>query len=74
VKVKIAAPHQPVLPPSAVPGYPPVVEFTDVTLTPYVDSQRCKGGPGAPKCRARQGWSIRAGSVVAADTAGRAAA
>ncbi|HEY3034466.1 MAG TPA: plasmid replication, integration and excision activator [Streptosporangiaceae bacterium] len=76
VKVKIAAPHQPVLPPPAVPGYPPVVEFVDVTLTPYVDSQRCKGGggPGAHKCRARQGWSIRAGAVIAADTAGRAAA
>src|SRR5690242_9475919 len=62
VKVKIAAPHQPVLPTSAVPGYPPAVEFTDLVLTPYVDSQRCKG---TGKCRARLAWSIRAGSVVA---------
>jgi hypothetical protein len=62
VKVKIAAPHQPVLPTSAVPGYPPAVEFTDLVLTPYVDSQRCKG---TGTCRARLAWSIRAGSVVA---------
>lgn len=66
VKVKIAAPHQPVLPASAVPGYPPAVEFTDLVLTPYVDSQRCKGhGQGAHRCRARLAWSIRAGGVTA---------
>nr|WP_245828533.1 hypothetical protein [Micromonospora avicenniae] len=62
VKVKIAAPQQPVPPESRVPGYPPAVEFTDVTLTPYVDSQRCKGN--APKCKARQAWSIRAGAMT----------
>jgi len=61
VKVKIAAPVQPVPPASRVPGYPPVVEFTDLTLTPYVDSQRCKG---ADKCRARQGWSLRASGIT----------
>ncbi len=57
-KVKVVAPVQPVPPTSAVPGYPPAVEFTDVTLTPYVDSQRCKGS--GPKCKARLAWSIRA--------------
>ncbi|MFC0002823.1 hypothetical protein [Micromonospora siamensis] len=62
VKVKIAAPVQPVPPASKIPGYPPAVEFTDVTLTPYVDSQRCKGN--APKCKARQAWSIRAGAMT----------
>jgi len=41
VRVKIAAPHQPVLPASSVPGYPPAVEFTDLVLIPYVDTQRC---------------------------------
>jgi hypothetical protein len=66
VKVKIAAPVQPVLPESAVPGYPPAIEFTDLILTPYVDSQRCKGGgSGGHKCRARLAWSIRAGAVIA---------
>ncbi|SCG14982.1 hypothetical protein GA0070610_1207 [Micromonospora echinofusca] len=62
VKVKIAAAVQPVPPASKIPGYPPAVEFSDVTLTPYVDSQRCKGN--AHKCRARQAWSIRASAVT----------
>lgn len=66
IKVKIAAPVQPVLPESAVPGYPPAIEFTELVLTPYVDSQKCKGGGnGAHKCRARLAWSVRAGSVSA---------
>jgi hypothetical protein len=62
-KVKVVAPHQPVPPTSAVPGYPPIVEFTDVTLTPYVDSQKCKGVGN--KCRARLGWSVRASAMTA---------
>jgi hypothetical protein len=57
VKVKVTAPHQPVPPTSAVPGYPPAVEFSGITLTPYTDSQRCKG---TGKCRARLAWSVRA--------------
>lgn len=61
-KVKVVAAHQPVPPTSAVPGYPPLVEFTDVTLTPYVDSQKCKGN--GLKCRARQAWSIRASGMT----------
>lgn len=66
VKVKIAAPVQPVPPASKIPGYPPLVALTDVTLTPYVDSQKCFGSKkGEPhKCRARQAWSIRAGALV----------
>jgi hypothetical protein len=72
VKVKIAAPVQPVLPESAVPGYPPAIEFTDLVLTPYVDSLKCKGGgSGAHKCRARLAWSIRASSVIAPQGAAR---
>jgi len=62
VKVKIAANHQPVPPTSKVPGYPPLVAFTNVTLTPYVDSQRCKGDNS--KCRGRLAWSIRAAEMV----------
>jgi len=73
VKVKIAAPVQPVPPASKIPGYPPAVEFTDVVLTPYVDSQRCKGGAGVHKCRARQAWSIRAGAMREPATAKQAA-
>ncbi len=76
VKVKVIAPHQPVPPASTVPGYPPAVEFTDVTLTPYVDSQRCK--PPAKqgqlhKCKARQAWSIRATGMTAPKQAPKAA-
>ncbi|WP_306215029.1 hypothetical protein [Actinoplanes sp. RD1] len=62
LKVKVVADQRPVPPMSAVPGYPPLVEFTDVTLTPYVDSQRCKGN--SPKCRARQAWSVRASGMT----------
>ena len=57
LKIKVVARVQPVPPPATVPGYPPMVEFTNLTLTPWVDSQRCHG---APKCRARLAWSVRA--------------
>jgi hypothetical protein len=71
-KVKVVAPVQPVPPTSAVPGYPPLVEFIGVTLTPYVDSQRCKtGGPAASKCKARMAWSIRATEMTEPQPAAR---
>jgi hypothetical protein len=70
VKIKIAAPHQPVPPESTVPGYPPAVEFTGVTLTPYVDQQRkC-----TDRCRARLAWSVRAESMTTPAPAGAAKA
>ena len=71
VKVKIPAKQQPVPPPSLVPGYPPAVEFTEITLTPYVDSQRCKGT--AAKCKARLAWSIRATGMTEPQQQPRAA-
>ena len=71
-KVKVVAAHQPVPPASAVPGYPPMVEFADVMLTPYVDSQRCKGA--ASKCRSRLGWSIKASAMTAPQQASHAKA
>jgi hypothetical protein len=61
-RVKVIADQKPVPPASAVPGYPPLVEFTDVTLTPYVDSHRCSGSNA--RCRSRQGWSIRATGIT----------
>lgn len=66
-KVKVVAAQQPVPPTSAVPGYPPMVAFTDVMLTPYVDSQRCKGS--ATKCRSRLAWSIKATKMTAPEQA-----
>lgn len=65
VKVKIAADAQPVPPEATAPGYPPMVEFTGVAVTPYVNSQkRC-----TDRCRARLAWSVRAESMVAATAA-----
>jgi hypothetical protein len=65
VKVKIAADQQPVSPASTVTGYPPAVEFTGVTVTPYVNSQRkC-----TDRCRARLAWSVRAESMTALQAA-----
>jgi hypothetical protein len=65
-KVKIAAEHQPVPPSPKVPGYPPLVAFTDMTVTPYTDVQKCTGPrKGEPhKCRSRQAWSMRASAMV----------
>ena len=71
-KIKVVAAQQPVPPTSAVPGYPPMVEFTDVTLTPYVDSQKCKGNTN--KCRSRLAWSIKATAMTAPQQASRAKA
>ena len=60
VKVKICAPQQPVPPATSVPGYPPAIEFDGLTLTPYVDSQRCKS---AGACKARMAYSLRATAI-----------
>ncbi|MGW4463028.1 hypothetical protein [Micromonospora sp. NPDC004704] len=63
VKVKVIGAHQPVPPPSMVPGYPPAVQFEGLTLTPYVDSQRCKS---SGQCKARMAYSLRATAIVPA--------
>ncbi len=67
VKVKVVSAVQPVMPASAMPGYPPAVEFTGITLTPWVDDSRCKG---SGRCRARQAWSIRATGMTEPKPAG----
>ncbi|GIH08093.1 hypothetical protein Rhe02_61600 [Rhizocola hellebori] len=67
LKVKIAANDAPQPPESAMPGYPPAVGFTEVTVTPYNDSNSCKGDKQPHKCRARLAWSIRAGAMVTPD-------
>jgi hypothetical protein len=69
VKVKVAASVAPVPPAPAIPGYPPAVAFTDVTVTPYNDANSCKGERRPHKCRARLAWSIRAGALVAPESA-----
>ncbi|MFG2038130.1 hypothetical protein [Dactylosporangium sp. NPDC048998] len=67
VKVKIAAPHQPVPPePIQVAGMSITpVAFTDLTVTPYTDTTGCKGARQPHRCRARLAWSYRASGMVA---------
>jgi hypothetical protein len=60
VKVKVTAPHMPVLPEEIVPGSGiRTVEFTGLTITPYIEEPR--GGMG----RARLAYSYRATGVHA---------
>jgi hypothetical protein len=75
-KVRVGAPVQPVPPAPAIPGYPPAVEFTGVTITPYVDSQRCKAPEQGRthRCKARLAWSIRATGMTEPKPAGKAEA
>jgi len=76
VKVKIAAPHQPIPPQGiSLPGGITVtpVEFTDLTVTPYTESTGCKGERKPHKCRARLAWSIRASAIVAPGESARPA-
>src|ERR1700749_4351745 len=62
VKVKVASEYQPPLPPPS-PGSPFVaVEFEGLTVTPYVDSSRCKGDG---RCRSRVAYSLKATGVRA---------
>lgn len=60
-KVRLTGPHQPV-PPAASGGFPyPAVEFDGLTLTPWVDGQRCKARPVTNgECKGRTAFSIRA--------------
>ena len=65
VAVKMAAAVQPA-PPAAVGSPLPLVEFTGLTVTPYVDAQKCTGRRderGQHRCGARQGYSLRAAGM-----------
>jgi hypothetical protein len=75
LKIRVIAPVQPVPPPATVPGYPPMVEFTGVTISPWADRQPCKPPEqGKPhKCRARLAWSIRATGMTEPKSAGKPA-
>jgi len=53
VKVKIASPHSPEVPPAQIPGYPAKVGFEGVRLVPYVNGKN------------RLAWSVRADRIVA---------
>jgi hypothetical protein len=63
VKVKVIAPVAPVIPAAQYPGMRPLVEFEGMTLTPYVDSRKCRA-PG--RCGARMAYSVRATGLIAA--------
>jgi len=64
VKVRIAAPVQPV-PPSPAPGMPfPQVEFAGLSMMPWVDGQRCKTRRADDhECRGRVAYSLRASDM-----------
>ncbi|MGH7752877.1 MAG: hypothetical protein ACREN5_08685 [Gemmatimonadales bacterium] len=63
LKVRIVAAHRPVGPVSRVAGYPPLVAFEGLTLTPWLDQSRCHPGEGK-KCRAKLAFSLRASGLV----------
>ena len=62
VKVRIASETRPVVPPALVAGFGPVVEFENLTLTPWPDTARCKAPEQgkAHVCRTRLAYSMRA--------------
>jgi hypothetical protein len=68
VVVKIAADRAPV-PPTRQPFEP--VEFENLTVTPYVDNNRCQG---RGRCSARMAYALRATGLKAARAAGKDAA
>lgn len=72
VKVKIVASHMPVPPGAQVEGYRPLVAFEGLTLTPYVDQNKCKA-KNPHKCGARQAFSLRATAMVDPTTPSRPA-
>ena len=69
VKVKVTSPVMPVMPEELAPGSGlHAVEFTGLTITPYLDDSRCNGRGGrggVPRCNARLALSIRATGVHA---------
>jgi hypothetical protein len=64
MKVRIVSDHRPVVPPALVAGFPPLVEFEGLTLTPFVDQARC-GPAKVDRCRARLAFSLRASGMRA---------
>ena len=63
VKVKVASEYQPVVPSPAAGSPFTAMEFEGLTVTPYVDASRCKGGKD--KCGARVAYSLKATGVRA---------
>jgi hypothetical protein len=64
LKVRMFAETRPQPPESQVPGMPPLVAFTGLTLSPYVDSTRCGPGNRETRCRGRLAYSLRATGMV----------
>lgn len=64
IKVKIASDHQPVIPSPQVEGFPPKVEFTGMTLTPWKDDRKCTGSRQPHRCGAKLSWSISAKGII----------
>ena len=75
VRVKIAAPVQPV-PPDTAPGVPfRPVEFDGLTLVPWVDGKRCRVRDERDKqCKGRVAYSYRARAMRAPSRPAKATA
>jgi hypothetical protein len=67
LKVRVVAPYRPVPPVSMVAGYPPMVAFDGLTMTPWLDDQKCRAARQGEshRCRARLAYSLRATEMVA---------
>jgi hypothetical protein len=66
VKVKVAAPQQPVPPAPQAEGFNPLVAFEGLMISPWPDRSLCKAPqPGREhKCRARQAYTMWATAMV----------
>lgn len=65
LKVKVVSNYRPVPPPTKPGELGPVIEFEELTLTPYPDTNSCKGPrDGRPhRCGARLAYSMRATGI-----------
>jgi hypothetical protein len=65
VKVRVVSSLRPVPPAAQVAGFGPVVEFENLMLTPYADTNKCTGPRDgrAHRCGARLEYSLRATGI-----------
>jgi hypothetical protein len=63
MKVRVVSDPEPVVPEPLMAGFPPLVAFVGLTMSPWTDRSRCRPEPGAV-CRARLEYSLFATGVV----------
>jgi hypothetical protein len=60
VKVRLLAESAPQIPSRHAEGMGALVEFTDLMVTPYMNTDRCDGDRRGHRCRAELKYSLRA--------------